>query len=219
MRAILIPFSALFIMAAQVQAIEWDTLNPSPGPASFSIGYPKGWQVYEAPAPQRQDLFFNNPCPPHVYVIFGTGSTNLHDIASYTISCSSDETAKEADEKSIADMRRLYGDGRLSTVKTSAGDSGWLLERKGCGIAHPVWLANDPSWPVGKNILSDLPQKGQSQRPSIKISIVYHDFFFRSNSPGNQAGIYVEIMTNAADSSRRAELDQLVLQTLRFNNN
>jgi hypothetical protein len=47
MRALLMPFSALFVMAAQTQAMEWDTFssaNPVPASAlvSFSIGYSEG---------------------------------------------------------------------------------------------------------------------------------------------------------------------------------
>jgi hypothetical protein len=44
---------ALIAMAAQTQAMDWDTLsvngNPIPPQAtvSFSIGYPKGWTAFQ----------------------------------------------------------------------------------------------------------------------------------------------------------------------------
>jgi hypothetical protein len=220
MRALLIPFSALVIMAAQTQAIEWDTFisaNPVPASAlvSFSIGYPKGWTVCEIPGIQHQDLGPLYDSPPE-WIFGGSGPTNLQNFT-VTIWRSDDATAEETPEEFLADMRKLHGNGRA--FKTSAGDSGWLVESKDYLVCHLPWLSNDPSWPLSRNILSDLPQMQQSRQPSIKVPVIFDSFFFRSESPGNKAGIQIQIMTNAADSSRRAELEQLVLQTLRFNNN
>jgi hypothetical protein len=127
-------------------------------------------------------------------------------------------TAKGAAEGFLADMRKLYGNGHLSAVKTSAGDPGWFVERTEYLEFHPPWLASDPGWPVGRHILSDLPQMQQSRQPGIKTPVIFDNFFIRSESPGNKAAIQIQMMTSGTDSSRRAELEQLILQTLRFNN-
>jgi hypothetical protein len=85
-------------------------------------------------------------------------------------------------------------------IETSAGDSGWLVESEGYitfGGLDPAIL--NEAKPFESNVRL-IPIK----EPTQKIPIIYHDFFFHS---GSLVSIRVEIMTQSANTSWRAQLD------------
>lgn len=214
MRPLLMPFAAALIMAAQSQAMEWNVFTTGPNPdsasnsVSFSIGYPKGWLVNRIPSPHQSD-FYSGPvlsAGSEIWSFAGASSTNSQYLRVVTICRSVEATAAEAAE-SFSDNLPVPARPALRAVKTAAGDSGWMVERKEDSVFHPAWMVRD-----------DIPLSTQIQegQPAQEITLVHQAFFFRSKSPGIRAGLLIEITTNAADSAGRAELDQLVLQTLQF---
>ena len=212
--------SAFVIMTAHSQALDWDTLsvnqNPIPAEAtvSFSIGYPKGWMAIQNYSQEWQDIYFDVPTsssnydPLHVICSFSEPATNVlkHGFTSCTIFLSGGATAEKAAENFFNDKRSAtaYTQKGLSPIKTNAGDSGWLVESKGSLSLFPFVMTNT------SQIISFM----KSKTPGDDVPVIYHDFFFHA---GTKGAIRIQIMTQAANPAWREELDQLVLQTLRFN--
>jgi hypothetical protein len=146
-----------------------------------------------------------------------TNTTNLFKDQCYTeysIWPSRGATAKEAAEAFFKDKRTAtaYTQKSITQIKTSAGDSGWLVESESYitfGGLDPAILKNAKASGLSVQLV---PIEG----PTQKIPIIYHEFFFHSGSLGS---IRVEIMTQSANPSWRSQLDQVVLQTLQFNGN
>jgi len=123
--------------------------------------------------------------------------------AGFTIFRFGGATAREAvDEFSKLFSRiEIYTQKGLNTVKTSAGDSGYLLE---CEANLDNVKAPPPNLQGIK--VGDIHQ--------IKLGqVVLQEFFFHG---GNKSSIRVEILTREVDSSFRSELEKMVLETLRF---
>ena len=186
MRTLLIMFSAVFITAtAQTLALESDVFSINQfaishsSPVSFSIGYPKGWRVTQDSSPQLGGFITTDGIWICTFWPTNYSSTNW---TTFTIWRSGGATTKEAAESFLASTRKdgIYTEKGLSSVRTSAGDSGCLVECEA-------------------NING--------------VRVIAHDFFFHS---GNKGAIRILIVTPAADSSWRSELDQMVSQTLRF---
>jgi len=221
MRKPIILFAALLMTAGYAWSMESDTyyLNLLPTPHSalvaFSIGYPKGWRVNEDSSLQRADVYNDIALPsPGINICsFNECGTNIqkNGMTTYRIWRSNGTTAKEAAEKFIASMKPhdWEKEKSLSPAKTSAGDSGWLVESEG-------YINYYPGPKKGTNAMPNLLPMMQSNAPCEKIPVVFHDFFFHV---GNRGAIQIEITTGADKASWRSEMDQLVLQTLRFNEN
>jgi hypothetical protein len=221
MRALVTTISALIVMAAQTQAMDWDTLSVNEDPIppqvtpSFSIGYPKGWQIIDFNQKQHDIYNVVSPHPVGPSWIFGqphTANTLKEQVATfYLISWSYAMTAREAADIFFNNKQTAtaYTQKSIRPVKTSAGDSGWLVESEGYLIygPDPALLKNAKA--SGLNI-----QLEKSDKPSQKIPVIYHDFFFQS---GNLGAIQIQIITQTANASWRSQLDRLVLDTLRFN--
>lgn len=103
----------------------------------------------------------------------------------------------------------------MTEVKTSAGDSGWLVESEGYLIQYSATteLMND-AFLERTNPMNELLQSEKPAKDAQKIPVIYHDFFFHS---GKSGAIRIQIMTDTADATRRSQLDDLALETLRFN--
>jgi hypothetical protein len=213
MRTLVTTISALIAMSAQTQAMDWDTFTGNeysiapPATVSFSIGYPKGWRVTDLNQRQHdiyKDVVVLPPVGP-IWIFFGSATTDLKEQGHtfYTIEQSCGTTAKEAAEEFIMDIQSAsaYTPTSISPVKTSAGDSGWLVESEG-------YLFNDPA--IGK-LARDSEFIGKT--PGQKIPVIYHDFFFHT---GKMGAIRIQIMTDTANASWRSQLDRVVLDTLRF---
>lgn len=222
MRAILIAASALFMMAAHaLELADVLTVYQEPGlesdPVSFSIGYPRGWRAWRADF-RRPDIYFGLavPCdmatPSGLICSFsGPAPTNRADLTNFSffsIWRSDGATPRETANKYVASLTAhgSYQAKKPRRVVTNAGDSGWLVESK-----YTMHFDSDPDlkMPAG-------PVKLMEVTPALKdIPVVDHEFFFRRT---NQAPIRIDILTPRRDSSLRARLDKLVLQTLRFSN-
>ncbi len=195
MRSMRIPciiFAALLMTAGSTWALESDTysLNPKPAPhsalVSFSIGYPKGWYVSEDPSLQRADVYNDIPVGPQGENVcnFNEPATDVskNGITMYSIWRSDVVTAKEAADRHIANMaaQSWHTEKSLNPVKTSAGDSGWLVESKGYVITDPAvrkFMTDPTSW-KGTNVLQKLTQMEKNVKLSQKVPVIYHDFFF-----------------------------------------
>ena len=231
MRAFATTISALIAMAAQTQAMDWDTFcvngNPVPHQAtvSFFIGYPKGWLAFQDHSQGWHDIYSGiviAPCNPGPICSFGqpatTNTLKEQEHVLYTVWPSGGATAKEAAETFFNDKRGAagYAHKSIKPVKTRAGDSGWLVESDGYLIKDPAIakLTLDPAFMRKTNALDEIIQLEKNVKPDQKIPVIYHDFFFHS---GKLGAIHIQIMTETANSSWRSQLDRLVLDTLRFN--
>jgi hypothetical protein len=236
MRAIVIVtiIVAVIAMAAQTQALDWDTLsvnqNPVPPQAtvSFSIGYPKGWHVFQDYGQETCDIYFDVPVPVEPNGLNGlicsfnqpatTNTLKEQGFVSYSIWASGGATAKEAAEKFFTDKRTAsaYTQKSLKPVNSRAGEPGWLVENDGY-----VNVITDPAVTklmtdlISSNAVNEYAQLTKKLKPNqeIQMPIVYHDFFFHS---GRLGAIRIEIMTQAANKSWRSQLDRLVLETLQL---
>lgn len=232
MRALITIISALIVMAARTQAVDWDTLNvncdpiPPQATVSFSIGYPKGWRAFQDYSQGWRDIYNGFVVAPHnpgpICSFSGPTTTNTlkvqgHGHTFYLIWPSDGATAAEAAATFFNDNRSTttFTHKSLTPIKTRAGDSGWLVESEGYLVNDPAIskLILDPAFMRKTNALDEITQLEKNVNPSQKTPVIYHDFFFHS---GNLGAIDVEIMTEAADISGRLELDNLVLKTLRF---
>jgi hypothetical protein len=209
MRTLVIMFGAAFITATtQTRALESDVFYINQfaishsSPVSFSIGYPKGWQVTQySNSPQGESIAADDG----LICIFRHTNYLSTNWISFTIWRSGGATAEEAADSFSASVSKggPYAVKSSGSVRTSAGDSGWLVECDGNLGLHQI--ATNGS--AAGSPFKAAPTTGQ-------IRAVSHDYFFHC---GNKGSIRVTIMTRAADSALRSELDQMVLQTLRFN--
>src|ERR1700691_1825947 len=176
---IFVVLSAVF--TAQTWASGWDTIsinqNPVPAEAlvSFSIGYPKDWNVYENLAVARQDNYndiaYSQPGYGAIcsFTPIDKGATlKSFNCKSYAVWPSRGSSAKEAMESFLSSKT---GESR-DRVKTSAEDSGWLVETRGIIKFHPIVLTNSV----------DLLKLEKDNSKSEIIPVIYHDFFFRSEN-------------------------------------
>jgi hypothetical protein len=221
MRVLALIFGVLLaLLAVQTRAMDWSalTLNQRPvmptrtgPPACFSIGYPKGWQVTEDPT-----------CSPNIYdnTIYDSfcmftpgnkiGSLKPQKLTLYSVWPYGDANAKDAAETFLKDTRlpRTAFRKHLSPIITSAGDSGWLVESEGdLPLYHLDTLFTNGM---------DLSKIKTNHSKFENVPVIFHDYFFSSGISRNEQAVKIEIMTQTTDSSIRSQLDQLVLQTLRF---
>lgn len=208
MRTLKIMLSATFIIvAAQSRAMETDEFNTHQfavshsSPVSFSIAKPKGWTVT-----QDSRLHSGEDMVSDGYWICTFWTTNFPSTndAGFTIFRAGGATAKEAaDEFSKLSSRiGIYTPKGLTSVKTSAGDPGYLLECEANLDDVKAPPLNLQGIEVG-----DIHQIKPGQ-------VIVQEFFFHS---GNKGSIRVEVLTREVDSSFRSELDKMVLETLTFN--
>lgn len=223
--------SVVIVTAAQTQAMDWDTLSvggdpvPPQATVSFSIGYPKGWHVFEDYGQEQHDIYNGIVVSPRQFgficsfnPLATTNALNEHGHTAYSVWPSGGATAAEAAATFFNDNRNewAYTHKSLTPIKTSAGDSGWLVESESYLFKDPAIskLTLDPAFMRKTNALDEITRLEKNARPSQKIPVIFHDFFFHS---GNLGAIRVEIMTDSGDVSWRSQLDHLVLETLRFN--
>lgn len=203
----LIIFSALFMTVAQSWALESDLFIihqfavSHSSPVSFSIEYPKGWRVTQELKSHSGEYLAADG-----FWVCAFWPTNIFptNFAGFTIFRSGGVTAQEAvDTFSVISSRNgTYTKKGLSSVKTNAGDSGYLLESE----ANFDNVNTSTNLPKFTNAVNNVQV--------IKLGqVVLQDFFFHS---GNKGSIRIEILTRKTDSSFRSELDEMVLNTLRF---
>jgi hypothetical protein len=227
MRAIILSTCAFIAMAAPIEAIDWETLtvngNPIPPQAtvSFSIGYPKGWHVFQNYSQERHDIYNGIATPSQFGPIcsFDQLVTNIaapitnQTFTMYWVLPSDGAPAKDAAEAFFSNKQKTtsYTSTSIKLIKTRAGDSGWLVESEGFLMigTDPIDSKNAKAFDPNSLIVQLVEIK-----PTKKIPIIYDDFFFHSGPLG---AIHIEIMTERANISRRSQLDDLVLNTLRFN--
>ena len=209
----------------------WDVLTvyghpiPPPATVSFSIGYPKGWLTQEY-RQERQDIYNNGilvaPLDPGPICIFGqpaiTNTLEQQSFTTYLIWRAGAGTARENAEAFFNGKRSTeteYCHKSIKAVKTSAGDSGWLVESEGYITSNPAVrkLVLDPDFMKTTNAWNEILALNKTVKPDRKIPVTFHDFFFHSGSPG---AIQIEIMTHTANASWRSQMDRMVLGTLRF---
>jgi hypothetical protein len=231
MRALVTTISALILMAAQIQAMDWDTLSvggdpiPPQATVSFSIGYPKGWRPFQDYSQEQHDIYNGIVVSPRQFgpiCSFSHLATNNmlmekgHTL--YSIWPSEGATAAEAATTFFNEelSAPAFTPKNMTPIKTSAGDSGWLVESESYLVKDPAIskLILDPVFMRKTNAVEEITQLEEKVKPSQKTPVIYHDFFFHS---GKLGAIRVEIMTEAADAPWRSQLDRLVLETLRFN--
>jgi hypothetical protein len=211
MRTLKILLSATFIIVSALsRAMETDEFNihqfavSHSCPVSFSIAKPKGWTVT-----QDSRLHSGEDMVSDGYWICTFWATNFPstNYANITIFRSGGPTAKEAADEfaKLSSRTGIYMQKGLTSVKTSADTSGYLLECE----------ANfDNETPP--NLQGLMVTVGAMHQ--IKLGRVFvQDFFFHSGNRGNKGSIRVEILTREVDSSFRSELDKMVLETLTFN--
>ena len=193
-------FAALLMMASYARAMESDVYdintNLLPGSARvcFSIGYPHTWGVADHYHYDYADIFmthFNMVCL--FYPTNALFSKKLTDYAVY----SSDETTAKTAAKNLLKTPNFVPLS-FNRVKTIAGDRGWLVESK------------------EKLTVGSVKNPWVSQVETKEFPAICHSYFFDS---GKKGSLCIRLITLPDDSSWRTNLDQLVLQTLRLNNN
>jgi hypothetical protein len=150
----------------------------------------------------------------HFWLVVLAGTMNY---TSYLIWPSDGATAAEAAATFFNDNRSAaFTHKSMTPIKTSAGDSGWLVETESYLFKDPAIskLLLDPAFMRKTNVMDEITRLEKNVKPSQKIPVIFHDFFFHS---GELGAIRVEIMTEAAEAPWRSQLDRLVLETLRFN--
>src|SRR5580692_9431349 len=120
MRAHVLTLSAfIIVMAAQTQAMDWDTFRVNEPPdaestVSFSIGYPKGWRAFQDYSEERHDIYFDLIVPAGhfsngIICSFGqpvTPNTLKHqNLICYLVWHLNGASAKEAAEQFFTDKR------------------------------------------------------------------------------------------------------------------
>jgi hypothetical protein len=218
---------AFIAMAAQTQAMDWDTVtvNGAPIPpqatVSFSIGYPKGWHAFQDYSQGWHDIYNGNVVAPRnsgPICNFGQMATTHtfreQKITWYSIWPSGEATAKEAAEKIFTDKRTAtaHTQKSLKPIKTNAGNAGWLVESESYMPYSPG--PPDPAFFKNAKAANQTVQLEAIDKPTQKIPIIYHDFFFHTGTLG---AIHIQIMTETGNRSWRSQLDDIVLKTLRFN--
>jgi hypothetical protein len=209
MRALSIIFGAMFITAAtQLWALESDMFSihqfavSHSSPVSFSIEYPKGWKLTQDSTPhfgEAMTMDQNWICtfwPTNFTPTNYAGFTIFRSRRVATVQEAADELSK------VSSRIGIYTQKSFSSVKTGAGESGYLVESE----ANFDDVKTPPILPKIDNAIGAV-------RPIKLGRVVLQEYFFHSGSKGS---IRIEILTREVDSSFRLELNQMVLKTLRF---
>jgi hypothetical protein len=229
MRAMILSTCALIAMTAQTQAMDWETFSfnqDSTSPqesTSFSIGYPKGWESFQDHSQDRKDgLNVVSLRTTSFICCFGDSATTATNVentqrhTSYFIWPSHGATAAEAASTFFNDEGNVpaYQHETMTEIKTSADDSGWLVESAGYLMRYPaVAKLMNNAFLERTNPANELLRLEKDNNTGEKIPVIDHDYFFHSE---RQGAIHIQIMTDAANAALRLELDHLVLETLRF---
>lgn len=199
-------FSVLLLATLRAQALESDVFSIHQSalshsePVSFSIAYPKGWSVTQS-GPQG---FLSDYTIVDNNLICSFWPTNPSAGTAFVIWRSGRLTAQEAAHEFSTNVWR-HGDytvNHLRPVKTSAGDSGYLVE-------------SDGSIELGRLATNNCPPGSLVRFESTgqRLQVVSHDYFFHS---GPEGSIRIMITTPKTDTVSQSELDRMVLETLRF---
>jgi len=186
-------------VAVQLIAMETDEFSiyqcavSHSSPVSFSIAYPKGWKVTQDSSIHVGAYLVSDG----IFICtFWTTNSSATNYAGFTIFRSRGATEEEAAQE--------FSKEGLKPVKTSGGDSGYLLEFDE--------IYDNKKFPRLQEIPGLAVTLGDPQ-PLKLGQVIRQEFFFHG---GNKGSIRVEIETREVDSLFRSELDKMVLETLKF---
>lgn len=227
MRKLMLIVSCMMMAAAaQTRALEWNvfSINQNPVPAtavvSFSIGYPKGWRAIQSGS-WRQDIYFDLITPQQSSFICTISppplTLNATNWMLFFIFPSEGNTAKGAAEgfaKSLS--QRANAPAAPVAPATPAPNSLNGLDVKFVA-AKPLFEMTSP-W-IEKRLRPVTTAAGdsgwlvESEASTTTGKMIAQDYFFHS---GKKGSIRIDIVTHAWNKGLRSDLDNLVLQTLRF---
>ena len=220
MRTSFITFCAAYVTVtatAQTRAWETDTFsikqsgNSHTAPVAFSIAYPKGWRHLQGFGSQSKLSDFTTVDGDNICMFWPANTS----ITSFAISRAAGSTAEAAaGEFSSALRQRGVTHQNLTSVQTSGGDLGCLVESESTiEVEYEVRSAAKEGPKRGQ-----IPINFSSQPlgiPLARCRVITHDYFFHNGAKGS---VRITIETPEADTAQLAELDQLVLKTLQFDN-